>query len=96
MTDDRGAVHALDKATGSSIWKQDKLALRQPTGPQLLGDHVAVVDVEGYLHVIDRNDGSLVGRLATDGSPATAQPVASCANMIWQSVNGTLYAVAAR
>ena len=96
VTDDRGAIHALDKATGGSIWKQDKLALRQPTGPQLLGDYVAVVDIEGYVHVIDRNDGSLVGRLATDGSPATAQPVASGANMIWQSVNGTVYAVTTR
>jgi outer membrane protein assembly factor BamB len=96
VTDDKGAVHALDKSTGSSIWKQDKLAMRQPSGPQVLGDYVAVVDVEGYLHVIDRTDGSLVGRLATDGSAATAQPAASGTNVVWQSVNGTLYAVSAK
>lgn len=96
VTDDKGAVHALDKTTGSSVWKQDKLAARSPSGPQVLGDYVAVVDIEGYLHVIDRNDGSLVGRLATDGSPATAQPAASGVNVVWQSVNGTLYAAAAR
>ena len=96
VTDDKGAVHALDKTTGSSIWKQDKLALRQPSGPQLVGDFVAVVDVEGYLHVIDRNDGSLVGRLATDGSAATAQPAASGANVVWQSMHGTVYAVSAK
>jgi outer membrane protein assembly factor BamB len=95
VTDDSGAIHALDKTTGSSVWKQDKLAKRQPTGPQLLGDYLAVVDVEGYLHVLDRSDGSLVGRLATDGSPATAQPAASGANVVWQSVKGTLYAVSA-
>jgi outer membrane protein assembly factor BamB len=96
VTDDKGAVQALDKTTGSSIWKQDKLALRQPSGPQLIGDFVAVVDVEGYLHVIDRTDGSLVGRLATDGSAATGQPVASGANVVWQSLNGTLYAVSVK
>ncbi len=29
---------------------------------------------KGYAHLLDRNDGSLVGRVATDGTPATAQP----------------------
>jgi outer membrane protein assembly factor BamB len=96
VTDDSGAIHALDKSTGSSVWKQDKLAKRSPTGPQLLGDYLAVVDVEGYLHVLDRSDGSLIGRLQTDGSPATAQPVASGGNVVWQSVNGTVFAVAAK
>ena len=96
VTDDRGAVQAMDKTTGGSTWKQDKLAARRPGGPQLIGDYVAVVDAEGYLHVLDRSDGSLVGRIATDGSPATAQPSASGANMVWQSANGTLYAAGAR
>ena len=96
VTDDRGAVHALDKTTGSSVWKQDKLAGRVPTGPQLLGDYLAVVDIEGYAHLMSRDDGSLLGRIATDGSAATAQPAASGANAIWQSLNGTLYAVGAR
>ncbi len=67
-------MHALDKSTGASVWKQDKLAQRRLGGPQIVGDYVAVVDVEGYLHLLDRNDGSLVGRIATDGAPPTAQP----------------------
>jgi len=96
VTDDRGAVHALDKTTGSSVWKQDKLAGRTPSGPQLLGDYAAVVDIEGYVHLLNRDDGSLVGRLATDGSAATAQPAASGANAVWQSINGTLYSVGVR
>jgi hypothetical protein len=74
ITDDKGAIHALDKAR-RSVWKQDKLVTRSPSGPQLSGDYLAVVDYQGYVHVLDRNDGSLVGRVATDGSAATAQPV---------------------
>lgn len=96
VTDDRGAVHALDKTTGASVWKQDKLALRRPGGPQLVGDYVGVVDVEGYLHLLDRNDGNLVGRIATDGTAPTAQPLAVAGNAVWQSAGGNLYAVAAR
>jgi len=95
VTDDRGAVHALDKTTGASAWKQDKLAQRRPGGPQLVGGYVAVVDAEGYAHLLDRDDGSLVGRVATDGTPATAQPGKSGTGAVWQSTGGTLVLVGA-
>ncbi len=95
LTDDQGAVHALDKTTGASAWKQDKLALRRPGGPQFIGDFVAVVDAEGFLHLLDRNDGSLAGRVATDGTPATAQPSRSGESAVWQSTGGALLSVGA-
>ncbi len=96
VTDDQGAVHALDKTTGASAWKQDKLAQRKPSGPQILGEHVAVVDIEGYVHLLDPSNGSLVGRIATDGVPPTAQPVQMGANAVWQSTGGTLVSVGER
>ncbi len=93
LTDDNGAIYGLDKTTGASAWKQDKLAKRRPGGPQLVGRYVAVVDGEGYVHLLDPDDGSLVGRVATDGSPATSQPVRSGAAAVWQSTGGTLLSV---
>ena len=90
VTDDKGAIHALDKATGASVWKQDKLVTRSPTGPQLIGDYIAVDDFEGYVHLINRNDGTLVGRIATDGSAATAQPVAFNDGILIQTRRGAL------
>lgn len=90
ITDDKGAIQALDKTTGASIWKQDKLAQRAPSGPVVVGDYLGVVDGEGYLHLLDRNDGNLVGRLASDGTPATAQPVVAGALALWQSAGGNL------
>ena len=96
VTDDSGAVHALDKTTGASVWKQDKLAQRSPGGPQLVGEFLVVVDVEGYAHLLDRNDGNLVARIATDGSPATAQPARSGGNAVWLSTSGALVSVTAR
>ena len=93
VTDDKGAILALDKTTGASAWKQDKLAQRRPSGPQLVGTYVAVVDGEGFMHLLDTNDGSLVGRVATDGTPATAQPSKSGATAVWQSTGGALLAV---
>jgi outer membrane protein assembly factor BamB len=96
VTDDKGAVHALDNATGASVWKQDKLVTRSPSGPQLLGDYLAVVDYQGYVHLLDRSDGSLVGRVATDGSATTSQPVAINDSILVQTRKGALFNIAAR
>jgi outer membrane protein assembly factor BamB len=96
VSDDGGAVHAFDKVTGASVWKQDKLSPRRVGGPQVAGDFLLVVDPEGYVHLLDRNDGSLVGRAPTDGTAATTQPALSGGNAVWQSEGGTLYAMTAR
>lgn len=95
ITDDKGNIQALDKATGASVWKQDKIATRHPTGPQVLGDYLAVGDFQGYVHLMNRNDGSLVGRIATDGTPAVAQPVRAGDGVVLQSKAGTVYRIAA-
>jgi outer membrane protein assembly factor BamB len=91
VTDDAGAVHALDRSTGASVWKQDKLAQRRIGGPQLVGDQIGVVDIEGYLHLLAKVNGAYVGRLATDGSAPTSQPVAMVGGIAWQSAAGTLF-----
>jgi outer membrane protein assembly factor BamB len=96
VADDAGAVHALDKVTGASAWKQDKLAPRRVAGAQVAGDFLLVADPEGYVYLLDRSDGNLVGRMPTDGTPATSQPARSGANAVWQSEAGTLYAVTGR
>ena len=96
LTDDAGAIHALDKTTGASAWKQDKLAVRFPSGPVVIGDYLGVVDAEGYVHLLDRSDGSLVGRVATDGAAAISQPVANRGAAIWQSAAGNLISASAR
>ncbi len=95
LTDDKGAVHALDKATGASAWKQDGLAGRSPSGPQQVGSHVGVVDAEGHVYLMTRSDGAFVATLATDGTPAASQPARNGDAMTWLSVGGTLYTVGA-
>ena len=96
VVDDKGTVQAFDRSNGASVWKQDALAKRRIGGPQLIGDGIGVVDVEGYLHVLSRSDGSYVGRLATDGSLATTQPLALGGGIVWQSEKGTVYSVSER
>src|SRR5262249_77852 len=63
VSDDKGAVQALDRAGGATVWKQDKLFLRRLTAPLVLGDVIAVGDVEGYVHFLSRETGAFVGRI---------------------------------
>ena len=53
-------------------------------------------DVQGYVHLLNRNDGSLVGRVATDGTPAVSQPVRTQEGVLVLSQAGNLYYVTAR
>lgn len=79
VTDERGAVHALDRLSGSSLWKQDKLLNRRVSGPAVRRGNVAVADVEGIVHFLSREDGSFVARQKTDGTPVrtSVQPLGS-------------------
>ena len=68
LVDDSGAVHSLDKGTGASVWKQDKLLYRRLTPPSFVDRYVAVGDLEGYVHFLSPENGEIIGRVATDGS----------------------------
>jgi outer membrane protein assembly factor BamB len=66
VTDEDSAVWALERDSGSSVWKQDKLLRRALTAPVAFGDYVAVADFDGYLHLLSRSDGELIGRERVD------------------------------
>ncbi len=96
VSDIRGAVHALDKSSGASMWKQDKLLNRRLSAPAVIGKQVAVADLEGYLHFLSREDGSFAARAATDGSAIAAAPVLLGQNLLLQTRNGGLFSMAVR
>lgn len=89
-----GAVVAMDKSAGASMWKQDKLLGRQLTAPEISGAYVAVGDLQGYVHLLSREDGSLAGRFATDGSPIRVRPLSLDGGILIQTSAGGLYSIA--
>jgi outer membrane protein assembly factor BamB len=95
-TEDNGSVVALDRASGASVWKQDKLFARRVSAPLAFGDYVVVGDFEGYVHVLSRDDGAFVARVRTDGEPIRVQPVALDDKVLVQTGGGGLYAIALR
>ena len=92
VVDDSSAVHALDKAQGASLWKQDKLVNRRLTAPAVLDGRIVVGDLQGYLHVLSPDNGEIIGRLATDGTPiASIVPIAGA--LIVQTAGGAVLMV---
>jgi outer membrane protein assembly factor BamB len=94
VADDKSALIAFEKTGGASLWKQDKLYGRYVSGPVVIGKYVAVGDVQGYVHFVSRDDGSFVARIATDGSPIIAQPLALDNGILVQTLKGGVYAIA--
>ncbi|MFH1044508.1 MAG: outer membrane protein assembly factor BamB [Pseudomonadota bacterium] len=93
VSDDKGAVHALDRIGGTSVWRQDKLRLRNLSAPLALGREIVVADIQGYVHFLARDSGAFVGRVATDGSPVSTNPVMlPNGGFLIQTRNGGLYA----
>ncbi len=94
VSDDRGAVHALDRSSGRSLWKQDRLAHRQLSLPLPLGTEIVVGDLQGYVHVLTRDSGAFAARIATDGSAVRAAPLRLPEGFLVQTQGGSLYALA--
>lgn len=89
VVDDIMAVHALDKGSGSSVWKQDKLAYRKLTDPVLVNGNVVVGDGLGYVHVLAAADGAFIGRLQVDSTAIQAM-VPTVKGVLVQTAGGTL------
>lgn len=93
ITNTSGAVLAVDKSSGSSVWKNDQLLMRQTSAPYAFGNHLIVGDYEGYLHALSREDGSMAARLKTDGSAILVTPMELDGGLLVQTRNGSLYSV---
>lgn len=93
VSDDKGAVHALDRTNGRSIWKQDRLSYRRLSLPLPLGTEIALGDLQGYVHFLARESGAFVARVATDGSAIAAAPLKLPEGFVVQTQGGGLYAL---
>jgi outer membrane protein assembly factor BamB len=75
VTDDESNVWALSRSTGASEWKQGELLNRQLTAPEPFDDYVAVGDMEGYVHLLSRYDGSIKARARVDKKGILEKPL---------------------
>ncbi len=86
-----GKVIAWRRDTGERAWMTDKLQFRGLSGPLSLGRSVVVGDASGYVHMLSREDGSLLNRVATDGSAIAASPVVAGSTLVVVTRAGGVY-----
>ena len=93
VSDDKGHVQAYSR-TGTSVWRQEKLARRDPSAPLSVGPALVVGDVQGFVYLLSRDDGAIAARFASDGTPVVSPAAAHERTAIVQTSGGTLLAVA--
>lgn len=92
-SDARGAVIALDKDSGSTVWKNDQLLRRDVSAPYAQDEFVIVGDYQGALHALSREDGRFVARIKLSGSAIQAAPVQMDDGLLVQTQNGDVYSL---
>jgi outer membrane protein assembly factor BamB len=90
-TEADGTVLAWKRSDGERAWSSERLRYRGLTAPLLAGRSVVIGDAAGFIHLLSREDGSLLNRLSTDGSPISAAPVLAGNTLVAVTRNGGIY-----
>ena len=85
-------LSARRRANGESVWLSDKFQNRKLSGMLAIGKVVVFGDFEGYVHFLDRNTGTPLLRLPTDGSPVVGAPVRAGNTLAVTTKDGSVYA----
>lgn len=86
-----GRVIAWRRSDGQRLWVNDKLLNRGVGAPLALGRSVVVGDAFGFVHLLSREDGTLLTRLATDGSAIAAAPAQAANTLVVVTRNGGVF-----
>jgi outer membrane protein assembly factor BamB len=92
VSDKAATVWALDRRSGAAAWRQDGLAHRWLTTPAVVGEHVAVGDLEGYVHWLSLETGDIAGRQRVGRDPIRATPQSRDGVLYAQTIDGKLAA----
>jgi len=68
VTHDTGSIYSLDKSDGEIKWRQPDLKHRRIRVGTLINEYIVFGDYEGYVHFLDINDGSIIGRIKLEES----------------------------
>ena len=90
-TESDGVVKAWRRTDGEQAWTVDVLRYRNLTAPLVVGRSIAVGDYAGIIHLLSRENGSLLNRLTTDGSAIAASPALAGNTLIAVTRNGGVY-----
>lgn len=90
--DHEGVVHALERTSGSPLWRQEALRFRGLSRPAVGEGFVVVGDFEGYLHALDAEDGRIIGRVRAGRGAIRGAPLVVGDRLVVQDTRGRLSA----
>ncbi|GHC16322.1 outer membrane protein assembly factor BamB [Aidingimonas halophila] len=73
--DEDSHITALDALSGRVLWQSEQLEGRRLTAPAQANGYVVVGDFDGYLHLLDVDNGELAGRTRVNGSGISQRPL---------------------
>lgn len=90
-TEGDGKVIAWRRDNGEKAWESERLKYRGLTAPLAVGRSVAIGDSTGWVHLISREDGTPMNRMATDGSAIASAPVLAGEALVVITRNGGVF-----
>jgi len=84
-------LSAFTRASGASLWQSSALLNRNLSAPVLIGKYVAVGDLEGKIHLLRLDDGSLAGRFEGGRGALISTPQPWNGGAIIQTDRGRVY-----
>ena len=85
-------LSARKRASGETVWLSDKFQNRHLSGMLPVGKVLVFGDLDGQVHFLDRNNGTPLLRLPTDGSPVVGAPVHVGNTIAVTTRDGSVYA----
>jgi len=89
---DNGEIVAMNRTTGTEIWRQGALLRREPTTPVAFRNTVVVGDLEGYLHFFSNVDGEPAARVRAGKQAIVGTPIVVADRLYVQSDDGSISA----
>ncbi|RLA45673.1 MAG: outer membrane protein assembly factor BamB [Gammaproteobacteria bacterium] len=77
VADTNDKVYSFRASGGQQLWLNEEFLRRKLTSPLAVGDHIAIADREGYLHILSFEDGQVVGRVKVDGDGVSVPMVSN-------------------
>ena len=84
-------IVAWRRADGERAWVSERLRYRGLSAPLALPRSIVVGDETGQVHWLSREDGSVLTRMATDGSALAAAPVLADGTLVVVTRNGGVF-----
>lgn len=91
--DSNDRLTAWKTSNGEVLWTAEQFQNRRLSPPAVLGNQVIVGDLDGQVHVLSRETGKTVQRIATDGAAIQVAPVVQGKTALVVTSKGSVYAL---